>query len=144
MDASKPVVRTINLVLQDDKLNAMYTVEPSPGVPIIMEEGIETTWLLLDEGRFRDQAIRTSVSDHEYYAPPLDEGETRWNSWVSCLNAKVDDLHYLHRNRDQLPEIHNWKPLTDPVRMSDSCGPWRTSSHEPFQRSSYFMHQADD
>ncbi|KAJ8518961.1 hypothetical protein ONZ45_g4048 [Pleurotus djamor] len=77
LNPSKPIVWTINHINEDDvdveaADDTDYLIEPLPGLPISLTEGNDTTWLLLDEGRYCDQAIRTCSSLSEFVSDDLE------------------------------------------------------------------------
>ncbi|KAJ8462793.1 hypothetical protein ONZ45_g17810 [Pleurotus djamor] len=146
MDPSKPIVRTINAIRSDvdpdfdldPSVNMDLTdyIQPLPGLPIIMEEGDKTTWLILDEGNYRDLVIRTCESNHEFRAS-IQGYQVAQKRWIDCLQNKAYHLCDLYRRgqKREYPFVFDTEAPSEMIKLSSSCTPWSSSSHTPYLRS---------
>ncbi|KAJ8495366.1 hypothetical protein ONZ45_g12906 [Pleurotus djamor] len=152
LNFSKPVVWTVNAVNDkvdldfdldpDANMGFTHFINPLPGIPVVIENDIETVWVLLDKGHHRDQVIQTYKSDHEFCSFTLNMEDTIFESWTACLHRKLGHLRHLHHEAHigQLPIIPGpYPPPSDPIKLSSSCKPWSSSSHLPYLRSVYYV-----
>ncbi|KAJ8514472.1 hypothetical protein ONZ45_g7990 [Pleurotus djamor] len=139
LDSAKPGIWAVNCI-DDDGPNengvAKYLARPLPGIPVLLESGNEVTWVLLDQGQYRNQVIRTVLSDHEFRSFGLNLEESQWNTWVDCLRGRIPYLRWLYKcaKNGSLPIVCSEELFYDPIRMSSALKLWSSCSRTPSTR----------
>ncbi|KAJ8519240.1 hypothetical protein ONZ45_g3812 [Pleurotus djamor] len=138
LDASNPTVWTIKYINEehidlesDSFIVEDVIVEPLPGLPITLEEGGDTTWLLLDKGKFRDQVVQMYLTEREFRARDFDDYTSFWTTWIDFLCHVVVQLQCRHGS--DINSFYGTKPSPQPPRTISST-PWTTTSHVPYSR----------
>ncbi|KAJ8482464.1 hypothetical protein ONZ45_g14944 [Pleurotus djamor] len=135
LDASTPIVWTVNCInegsVEDQDVDF---VEPFPGIPITLEMDVETTWVLLDKGRYRDKVLQTCASHNVFDLSGYGMEEPVGPRWVDCLRQRLRRLRWLHQSACKYPPPDYANPDTFPEPISLSLTPWISSAHSPYIR----------
>ncbi|KAJ8456746.1 hypothetical protein ONZ45_g18592 [Pleurotus djamor] len=154
LDPSKPTIRTINAIRSDVDPNFDHDpavdmvqtdfIQPLPGLPVFMRGDGQTTWLMLDEGKYRDQVIKTFESDHEFRASVVAEKKPK--GWVDRLQSLLPYLRYLHGLgvEQQVHSVSMPGLPSKTVKLSSSCRPWISTDHAPYLRSVYYVSEDEE
>ncbi|KAJ8482468.1 hypothetical protein ONZ45_g14943 [Pleurotus djamor] len=150
LDFSKPVVRVVNCIddngFNENASTNRWFIHPMPGIPVILVSGNEITWILLGKERYRDQIVKTFVSQNEFRSYGLNLEEDRWDTWVDCLWLRIGILRRLHGRAEahELPFMFHHEPSFDPIKITSLCTPWNSTSHTPFMRSVEWIDLIDE